>query len=163
MVVRCMKLISRANEGIQSIRPIANLSYAIWRHVEIAMNKETNAEAIPRFLRPVLVMDAVVAVIVGVVSVLLDLYTLEAYGTLLVWAGVAVILLACVIGIGGIASRIEDVNAFHLSRAGNLSENLQRVAEAGQSSVGCFALLLLAGISLVTIGYILQIIAAIFG
>ena len=124
------------------------------------MKEQSNAEAIGRFLRPVLVIDAVIAVVVGILCVFLDLYTLEAYGTLLVWAGLAVFLIACVIGIGGVASRLEDVHAFHLSRAGNMSENLRRVAESGQSSVGCFALLLLAGISLIAIGYFLQFIAA---
>lgn len=127
------------------------------------MKENSNAEAIRRFLRPVLVMDVVLAVIVGILCVFLDLYTLEAYGTLLVWVGMAVFLVACVIGMGGVASRMEDVNAFHLSRAGNMAENLRRVAESGQSSVGCFALLLLAGILLVVTGYILQFIAARFG
>lgn len=119
------------------------------------MNQQGNAEAIRRFLRAVIMVDTIVAVIVGGVSLLLDLYTLEAYGTLLVWASVPVIVVAYVIGIGGIASRMEDVSAFNLSRAGNMSENLQRVAEAGQSLVGCFALLLVAGLSLAVIGYIL--------
>ena len=127
------------------------------------MKEQSNAEAIRRFLRPVLVMDAVIAVIIGILCVFLELYTLEAFGTLLVWTGLAVFLIACVIGIGGIASRLEDMNAFHISRAGNMSENLRRVAESGQSSMGCFALLLLAGISLVAIGYFLQFIAAILG
>ena len=127
------------------------------------MKEQSNAEAIRRFLRPVLVIDAVIAVIIGILCVFLELYTLEAFGTLLVWTGLAVFLIACVIGIGGIASRLEDMNAFHISRAGNMSENLRRVAESGQSSMGCFALLLLAGISLVAIGYFLQFIAAILG
>jgi hypothetical protein len=127
------------------------------------MKEQSNAEAIRRFLRPVLVMDAVLAMIAGIVCVFLELYTLEAYGTLLVWAGMAVFLVACVIGIGGIAARLEDVHAFHVSRAGNMSENLRRVAESGQSSEGCFALLLLTGISLMAIGYILQFIAALIG
>ncbi|HEU0295278.1 MAG TPA: hypothetical protein VFR47_21235 [Anaerolineales bacterium] len=127
------------------------------------MNTPGSAEAILRFLRAVILIDVIVAVIVGVISLLLDLHTLEAYGTLLVWAAVVVMLIACVIGIGGIASRMEDVGAYNLSGAGNMSENLRRVAEAGQSSVGCFSLLLVAGISLAAIGYILQIISTLFG
>ena len=127
------------------------------------MNTPGSAEAILRFLRSVIVIDAIVAVIVGVISLLLDLHTLEAYGTPMVWTGVAVIVLACVLGIGGLSSRMEDVGAYNLSGAGNMSENLRRVAEAGQSSAGCFALLLVAGILLAAIGYILQIIPALFG
>ena len=123
------------------------------------MNKQSSAEVILRFLRTVLLIDAVVAVIVGVITLLLDLHTLEAYGTLLGWAGGAVIVLACILGIGRISSRVEDVGAYSLSGAGKMSENLRRVAEAGQSSFGCFSLLLAAGISLAGIGYFLQSIS----
>jgi uncharacterized membrane protein len=111
----------------------------------------------------VILTDMIVAVIVGIIGLLLDLHTFEAYGTLLVWAGVAVIVLACLLGMGGVSSRIQDVGAFSLSGAGNMSENLQRIAEAGQSSLGCFSLLLFAGIALVTIGDLLQIIPTLFG
>jgi len=122
------------------------------------MNKQGSAEIILRFLRTVLLTDVILAVIVGVITLLLDLHTLEAYGTLLVWAGVAVLILAGLLGIGGLSSRMKDVGAYSLSGAGNMSENLQRVAESGRSSLGCFSLLLVAGIVLVAIGTILQFI-----
>lgn len=127
------------------------------------MKDQGYAEAILRFLRSVLLMDAILAVIIGIISLLLDLHTLEAYGTLLVWAGVAVMLFGLIIAIGGYASRLEDVGAFNISRAGNMSDNLRRVAEAGQSSLGCFSLLLVAGLSLVAIGSVVQIISTLFG
>lgn len=122
------------------------------------MKDQGYGEAILRFLRSILLMDAILAVMVGIISFVLDLHTLEAYGTLLVWAGAAVILFGLMIAMGGYSSRLEDVGAFNISRAGNMSENLRRVAEAGQSSLGCFSLLLAAGITLVGIGSILQII-----
>lgn len=127
------------------------------------MNKQGYAESILRFLRAVILTDAIVAVMVGIITVLLDLHTIEAYGTLLAWAGIAVIVLAALLGMGGLSSRFQDVGAFSLSGAGNMSENLQRIAEAGQSSLGCFSLLLVAGIVLVAVGYILQIVPALFG
>lgn len=126
------------------------------------MNKQGSAEIILRFLRTVLLIDVIVAVIVGVMTLLLDLHTLEAYGTLLVWAGVAVMILAGLLGIGGLSSRMEDVGAYSLSGAGNMSENLRRIAESGQSSLGCFSLLLVAGMALVAIGKFLQIVPALF-
>jgi hypothetical protein len=127
------------------------------------MNKQGSAEIILRFLRTVLLIDVILAVIVGVITLLLDLHTLEAYGTLLVWAGVALMILSAVLGIGGLSSRMEDVGAYSLSGAGNMSENLRRIAESGQSSLGCFSLLLVAGIVLAATGYILQIISTLFG
>ena len=127
------------------------------------MNKQGSAEIILRFLRTVLVIDVILAVIVGVITLLLDLHTVEAYGTLLVWAGVALMILSAVLGIGGLSSRMEDVGAYSLSGAGNMSENLRRIAESGQSSLGCFSLLLVAGIVLAATGYILQIISTLFG
>lgn len=134
----------------------------IGQYKQVILKNQGYAKAILRFFRSVMLMDVIFAVIVGIISLLLDLYTLEAYGTLLVWAGVAVILLACLIGMGGFSSRVQDVGAFSLSGAGNMSENLQRIAEAGQSSLGCFSLLVVAGIGLVAIGYLLQIIPALF-
>ena len=127
------------------------------------MKQQGSAEIILRFLRTVLLTDVILAVIVGVITLLLDLHTVEAYGTLLVWAGVALMILSAVLGIGGLSSRMEDVGAYSLSGAGNMSENLRRIAEAGQSSLGCFSLLLIAGIVLAAIGYILQILPALFG
>ena len=96
------------------------------------MKEQGSAKVILRFLRNVLLTDAILAVIVGVITLLLDLHTLEAYGTLLVWASVVVLLLACVLGIGGISARIQDVGAYSLSGAGNMSENLQRVEDSGR-------------------------------
>jgi hypothetical protein len=127
------------------------------------MKQQGSAEIILRFLRTVLLTDVILAVIVGVITLLLDLHTVEAYGTLLVWAGVALMILSAVLGIGGLSSRMEDVGAYSLSGAGNMSENLRRIAESGQSSLGCFSLLLVAGIVLAATGYILQIISTLFG
>jgi hypothetical protein len=133
------------------------------QYEKVVLKDQGYGEAILRFLRSVLLMDTIFAVMVGIISLLLDLHTLEAYGTLLVWAGAAVILFGIMIAMGGYSSRLEDVGAFNISRAGNMSENLRRVAEAGQSSLGCFSLLLVAGLALVVIGYMLQIIPTLFG
>ena len=132
----------------------------IGQYEKVLLKNEGRAEVILQFLRSVLLLDVILAVMVGGITLLLDLHTLEAYGTLLRWAGMALMLLACVLGIGGLSSRMQDVGAYSLSGAGNMSENLQRIAEAGQSSFGCFSFLLVTGISLMAIGYIVQSIAS---
>jgi hypothetical protein len=129
---------------------------------KVAFREPGFAEAILRFLSSVLLMDLILAGSVAVISLWLDLHTLETYGTLLVWAGAAVIAVGLIIAVGGYSSRMEDVGAFNLSRAGNMSENLQRIAEAGRSSLGCFILLFVAGLALVGTGYILQVIPTLF-
>lgn len=86
-----------------------------------------------------------------------------AYGALLMWAGMALIVLAGILTIGGLSSRLQDVSAYNLSHVGDMSENLYQVAEAGYNSSGCSLLLLLAGISLLALGKSLQAITALFG
>jgi hypothetical protein len=127
------------------------------------MRTQSHLEAILRFLRPVMLLDAILVVIVWIITLLLDLHTWWAYGTLLVWTGFVVIVLACLLGVGGVSSRLQDVGAYSLSGAGNDSELFRHVAEAGQSSLGCFFLFVVAGISLLGIGYLFRIIPALFG
>lgn len=43
-----------------------------------------------------------------------------------------------------------------------MTENLQQIAEAGRSSLGCFALLLVAGLGLLILGYLLPIVPLLF-
>ena len=126
------------------------------------MRTQSHLEAILRFLRPVMLIDAILVVIVWIIALLLDLHTWWAYGTLLTWAGFVMIALACLLGIGGVSSRLQDVGAYSLSGAGNDSELFRHVAEAGQSSLGCFFLFVVAGLGLLVIGYLVQIIAAVF-
>ena len=126
------------------------------------MQTQSHLEAILRFLRPVMLIDAILVVIVWIIALLLDLHTWWAYGTLLTWAGFVMIALACLLGIGGVSSRLQDVGAYSLSGAGNKSELFRHVAEAGQSSLGCFFLFVVAGLGLLVIGYLVQIIAAVF-
>jgi hypothetical protein len=87
----------------------------------------------------------------------------ELFGALLISAGIGLILIAIFVGGGGVASRREDIAAFELSGAGDMAENLQRIAEAGHSSLGCFFLLLVAGLGLLILGYLLPIISLLFG
>ena len=126
------------------------------------MQTQSHLEAILRFLRSVMLIDVILVVIVWVITLVLDLHTLWAYGTLLVWAGFAVIVLACLLGIGGVSSRLQDVGAYSLSGAGNNSELFRHIAEAGQSSLGCFFIFVVAGIGLLASGYLFQIIPALF-
>jgi hypothetical protein len=116
-----------------------------------------------RFVRGLLLVDVIVALIVAVINLLLNLHTLLAYGTLLVWASIALIVVAAILVTGGLSSRLQDVGAYNLTRAGDMSENLHQVAEAGRNSIGCSLLLLLAGITLFALGNLLQAIAPLFG
>ena len=126
------------------------------------LNEQSDAGIILHFARGLLFIDVTVAVTVELISWFLDLHTLLAYGTLLAWAGVALIVLAAMLVMGGLSSRLQDIGAYNLSRAGDISENLRQVAEAGRSSIGCSLLLLLAGISLLALGNILQALAVLF-
>ena len=127
------------------------------------MHTQSPVEAAFRFLRPVILIDAILMVIVWITTLMLDLHTWWAYGTLLVWTGFGVIVLACLLGVGGVSSRLQDVGAYSLSGAGNDSELFRQVAEAGQSSLGCFFLFVTAGIGLLAIGHLFRIISELFG
>jgi len=126
------------------------------------MKKEGNAIFVLRIVRTILLADVVLAILVGLACFILDLRTPEAYGTVLVWAGAAVIFLACLAGIGGFSSRSEDARAFSLSGAGNMSENLQRISDARSSNLGCFIHLAFIGIGLIALGYLIQIVPFLF-
>ena len=113
-----------------------------------------------RLVRGLLLADVIVAFVVAVISLLLRLHTWLAYGTLLVWSAGALIVLAGILTVGGLSSRLQDVGAYNLTHAGDMSENLHQIAEAGRSSIGCSLLLLMAGISLLAIGKFIQVISA---
>jgi hypothetical protein len=130
---------------------------------EAVMNTQSRLEVTLRFLRATLLMDAILAAIVWIITLLLDLHTWWAYGTLLVWTGFAVIVLACLLGVGGVSSRLQDVGAYSLSGAGKDSELFRHIAEAGQSSLGCFFLFAAAGIGVLAIGYLFRILFVLFG
>jgi hypothetical protein len=126
------------------------------------MKKDGTASIILQFMRTVLLADLIVAALVGLICWLFDFHTSLAYGTFLVWAGMALVVFACLIAIGGFASRTEDATAFSLSGAGNMIENLQRITDARSSNLGCFLHTLFAAIGLIAIGYIVQIIPFLF-
>ena len=122
------------------------------------MQKNTIASFLWRIVRSVLMADLFFGIAVGIACFMLDLWSLEAYGTLLVWVGVAVLVLTSLMGIGGVASRSQDIQAFSLSGAGDMSENLKRIAESGRSSLGCFTQFIVVGISLILFGYLIQVV-----
>lgn len=114
------------------------------------------------FVRAILVADLVISLLIGAVCLILKLYIFDAYGTLLVGAGMVVLFLTCVMGIGGFASRTQDIAAFSASKAGDPFENLLRIAEARQSSFGCVLQLIGIGIGLIGVGYLIQSISKFF-
>lgn len=132
-------------------------------HEAMHLNEPTYAEIGMRFFRGMLLIDVIVALIVAIISLFLDLHTWLAYRTLLRWAGLVLIVLAGILTVGGLSSRLQDVGAYNLSHAGDMSENLYQVAESGRNSIGCSLLLLLAGISLLALGKTLQAIATLLG
>lgn len=124
------------------------------------MKTEGNLAIILRFLRSALLIDLGVAAVVLVICFVLDLVTLEAFGTFLTWAGVALAVFSTLLGIGGFAARPKDVIDFSLTGAGDMGENLRRIAENSSSSMGCFFILMLAALGLLGIGSVLSSIGA---
>ena len=127
------------------------------------MDKQGYVVVMLRFVRTVLLIDVVLAVVLALIIFLLGWRTLEAYGFLLNRTGVILLLFGCLIGIGGFSARTSDVSAYSLSGAGNMSENLMHIAESRQSSLGCFFLLLVAGLGLMAMGDLLPVITTLIG
>lgn len=124
------------------------------------MKTDGNLAIILRFLRSALLIDLGVAAVVLVVCFVMDLVTLEAFGAFLTWGGIALAVFTSFLGVGGMISRHTDVTDFSLSGAGDMGENLRRIAENGNSSLGCFFLLIVSALSLIGIGSLLERIGA---
>ena len=122
------------------------------------MKTQGHLEVILRFLRTAIIVDVILAGTVGLISYILGWRTVEIYSMALSRTGVIVILIACFIGVGGYSARAGDANAYALSGAGNMSENLMHIADSGKSSLGCFFLLLASGLGLMGLGYLLPLI-----
>ena len=126
------------------------------------MKEQGYAEIILRFLRTVVVIDATLAGVVGLISLLLGFRTVVAYASTLIWTGLIIIFIAALTAAGGFSARAADVGAYSLSGAGNQSENMMHMAESRISSLGCFLLLLVSGLGLVGLGYLLPILWYLF-
>ena len=122
------------------------------------MKEQGYAEIILRFLRTVVVIDATLAGVVGLISLLLGFRTVVASASTLIWTGMIIIFIAALTAAGGFSARAADVGAYSLSGAGNQSENMMHMAESRISSLGCFLLLLVSGLGLVGLGYLLPIL-----
>jgi len=114
------------------------------------------------FTRTILLADLLLAILIELICFFLNLRTFTAYGTVLTWVGNALIIFACITGIGGFASRAQDATAFSRSGAGNMFENLQRISDARSSNLGCFLHLFFAGLLLMGIGYFVETIPFLF-
>lgn len=128
----------------------------------VIMKQEGTARFVLRIVRNVLLADLILATLVGIACYVFDLRTYEAYGTLLVWVGWTLIILACLTGIGGFASRTHDVAAYSRSGAGNMTDNLRQITDARSSNLGCFLHLILIGVGLLALGNLLQILPFLF-
>jgi hypothetical protein len=127
------------------------------------MRKQGLRDVLSRLLRTAILTDVILAMIIGLLSFLLGFRSMEAFETFLTWAGFGLIFFACFISVGGVSARVQDISAFQISRAGDLSENLMRISESGRSSFGCFLLLLIAGLGLVVLAYLLPLISLLMG
>jgi len=127
------------------------------------MKEQGYAELILRFLRTVILVDAFLAGVVGLVSLLLGLRTAAAYGSALIWTGMVILSIAALTAAGGFSARAADVGAYSISGAGNRSENMMQMAESRLSSLGCFFLLLVAGLGLIALGYLLPVLSYLLG
>jgi hypothetical protein len=126
------------------------------------MEKAWTSRIILRFARSILVEASILAGLTALGCYLLRIRSLEGYGILLGWVGMAVLLFAALTGIGGFASRVQDVSAFTLSGAGNMNDHMRHVVESRSSNLGCFIQLLCVGIMLIALGNLLQVMSASF-
>ena len=127
------------------------------------MKGQGHAEVILRFLRTVILSDAILTGVVGLIGLLLRWRTVTQYGNALTWMGMLVIFAAAFLGAGGLNARAGDLAAYTVSGAGNMSENINQVAESRRSSLGCLFLMLAVGLGLIAIGYLLPVLSPFFG
>ena len=110
-----------------------------------------------RFLRTVILIDGLLAGGLGILSLLFHWRTVDSFGMLLLWAGTLLMVFACFIMVGGFTARVRDADAYFVTHAGDMSENMRHIAESRQSSLGCFLVLLASGLGLRTLGYLLPV------
>jgi hypothetical protein len=67
-------------------------------------------------------------------------------------------VIACFIMVGGFSARVKDADAYSLTRAGDMSENMLHIAESRYSSLGCSFVLLVSGLGLRMLGSVLPVI-----
>ena|ERR1043165_5978918 len=127
------------------------------------MERQSLKDIVFQFVRAAILTDVILTMLIGLLSFLLGFRSREAFETLLTWAGFGLILFACFISAGGVSARLQDISAFQISGAGDPSENLMRIAEAGRSSFGCFLQLLIAGLGLVLLAYLLPFLWILIG
>ena len=122
------------------------------------MKEPGYATLILRFLRTVLLVDGLLAGGLGALSFLFHWRTVESYGMAMLWVGTLLMVFACFIMVGGFTARVRDADAYFVTHAGDMSENLLHIAESRQSSLGCVLVLLASGLGLRALGYLLPVI-----
>ena len=122
------------------------------------MNEPGYTTLILRFLRSVILIDGLLAMGLGVIGFLAHWRTVEAFGMALLWMGTILMVFASFIMVGGFTARVKDADAYFITHAGNMSENMRHIADSRHSSLGCFLVLLAAGLGLRTLGYVLPVI-----
>ena len=127
------------------------------------MKGQGYAEVMLRFLRTVILIDAILTGVLGLIGLLLGWRTVMEYGNALIWTGMILMFIAAFLGAGGLNARAGDIAAYTLSGAGNMSENIRQVAESRRSSLGCLFLMLVTGLGLIAIGYLLPVLSPFFG
>ena len=122
------------------------------------MKEPGYATLILRFLRTIILIDGLLAGGLGLLSFHFHWRTMESYGMALLWTGTLLIVFACFIMVGGFTARVRDADAYFVTHAGDMSENLSHIAESRHSSLGCFLVLLASGLGLRALGYLLPVI-----
>ena len=114
------------------------------------------------FLRTVLLVDGLLAGGLGVLSFLFHWRRVESYGMALLWVGTLLMIFACFIMVGGFTARVRDADAYFVTQAGDMTENMLHIAESRHSSLGCFLVILASGLGLRALGYLLPVIFMLF-
>ncbi len=116
--------------------------------------------AVLYFLRAMILIDLAVGGVVVVIALLLRWHTPYEFGTGLIWAGLSLIAVAGLTATGGLAGRADDINAYSLTGAGNMSDHLKNFAQHIDSTLGFMVVVLAAAVVLVVLGFIFQIAVA---
>ena len=122
------------------------------------MNNSGIRRSLRRFLRKLALIDLIIVITIIIIGKYNGWQNIEPYSTALTWAGVASIVFGLVTGIGGVSSRGEDLAAFAITGAGKKNEHQRLSVLAFEGQFGFLFLMSAAGVILIAMGYLLEIL-----
>lgn len=120
------------------------------------MKQQGNLTIVLRLLRTAGLTSVGILVGVGLIGLLLGWRSLYQYGNALTWAGIILIIVAFLTGVGSANARREDLTAFSLTGAGDMNQHARRYFIEMNNRFGCLIVLLATGVVALIVGYLLQ-------